>query len=313
MLGATIEMEKTRERTGGKFIARLGDLGLGSPEGIPSRYAHAGDDELNEIAAKFAERLQEPTDLTAIACIDGRERLANADGSDPEIRLRRVGGSASNLGVALNAEAPIVDTLEPDSDLGMQITTVDGFVKELTGFDRSAHLGGCGGANGEIDDDEAIKITPAILAATKAFMDIPEVLEDLGVGYDDALGERVRVSSGKTAQLLKAGGWDGQKYVEGVVEANPRAVEDLEVDHDDKEFYGHRENSLVVIIGKETLKVDNEFVWNLEASKKVAEAFAGQRGREGYVQALIAEIAKHMAVANRLPGKDTPIFLLVRK
>jgi hypothetical protein len=180
----------------------------------------------------------------------------------------------------------------------------------MTGFDRSAHLGGCGGANGEVDDNEAINTNPNILAAVKTFMEIPEVREYLGVGYNDELGERIRVNAGKTAQMLKKAGWVGQKYVDSVVETNPRGVEELEVDHDDEKFHGHKENGLAVIIGDKTLDVDNEFVWNLKASKEAARALAGQRGEEGYQQALIAEIAKHFAVANRLPGQDTPVFLL---
>ncbi|MDN5274324.1 MAG: hypothetical protein JWP06_225 [Candidatus Saccharibacteria bacterium] len=310
MSDKTVEHEKTYERNG-KFVARLRDLNLGNGKnGIPSQYAETSKEGLNEIATEFAEKLREPTDLKACGCIDGRHTLCNADGSATEVRLRRVGGSASNFGVALNAEASVIDTLDPDSDLGAQVMTVDAHVKRLTGFDRSAHLGGCGGANGEVDDNEAIHDNPAILAAVKAFMEIEEIREYLGVDYDEALGERVHVNAGKTAQLLKTAGWVGQKYVDGVVETNAAGVEDLEVDHDDKEHHGHKENSIVVIIGDKTIDIDNEFVWNLKASKMAAEAFAGQRGKEGYTQAIIAEIAKHLAVANRLPSVDTPILLI---
>jgi hypothetical protein len=306
----TIEREKTYERKG-KYIARLRDLGLGNPEdGIPSRYADLSETELNEIAHEHADKLREPTDLTACACLDGRHTLCNADGSDAEVRLRRVGGTASNAGVALNAEALVVDTLNPDDDLAAQVAVIDEYAKKLTGFDRSAHLGICGGAKGEVGDNEAINANPAILAATKKFMSIPDIREYLGVGYDDKLGERVRVKAGKTAQFQASGGWDGQKYVDGVVKTNPRGVEDLKVDQDDEKFHGHKENSIMVIIGEKTLDVDDEFVWNLKASKKFAEAFGAGRGVEGYTQAIIAEIAKHLSVANRLPGEDTPIFLL---
>ena len=310
MTDEAIEIEKTYERKG-IYVGRLGDLNLGNPkDGIPSRYAKSSDAELREVAAQLPEQLRKPTDLTACSCIDGRHTLRNADGSAAEVRLRRVGGSGSNFGVALNAEASIVDTLDSESDLGAQISIIDTSVKDLTGFDRSAHLGGCGGANGEVDDNEAIHNNPAILAAVKKFMEIPEVREYLEVGYDDELGERVRVNAGKTAQFLRAAGWIGQKYVDGVVKTNPRGVEDLEVDHDDEQFHGHKENSLIVVVGDMTLDIDDEFVWNLKASKQVAQALAGQRGIEGYTQALIAEIAKHFAVGNRLPGKDTPVFII---
>ena len=324
MLGETVENEKTYEREG-TFVARLGDLNLGNPEdGIPSAYAETSEAELNEIATEFAGQLREPTDLSACGCIDGRHTRCNADGSNAQVRLRRVGGTASNFGVALNAEAPVVDTLDPANDLATQVLAVDMHVKKLTGVDRSAHLGGCGGANGEVDDNEAIHDNPNILKAVKTFMSIPQVREYLSyevatdqgervrvpVDYDDTLGERVRVNAGKTAKLQREAGWVGQKYVDSVVDTNPRGVEDLEVDHDDEKFHGHKENSIVVIIGDKTLDIDNEFVWNLKSSKMAAMAFAGQRGVEGYTQAIIAEIAKHLAVANRLPGKDTPILLI---
>ena len=301
----TAEMEKTRERKA-IVVGRLKDFGLGNPEGIPSSLAGASDVELQEIADRDNEALVEPNDFTCTACVDGRTCLHNADGSEPKIRLRRVGGSASNYGVALNADASIVATLNPEASLGEQINKVDDFI----GY-RSAHLGGCGGANGEIADHELIHGKPAVLAAVKAFMAVPEVREYLGVDYSDELGERVRENAGKTAEYLKSMGWDGQKYVDGVKEDAPDNVEDLETDPNDHKFHGHKEAKLTIIIGDKTSAQDDEFVWNLRASKEVAEKLAGQRGKEGYTQALIAELAKHFAVVNRLPVGELPVILQV--
>lgn len=312
MQGNQIETEKSREYQG-KFIARFKDLGIGNPEGIPTKYATTSTEELQELAEKQTEQLVEVTDLSAAACIDGRKTLANADNSTPEIRLRRVGGSASNFGVALNAQASIVDTLSPDSTLNEQIKLVDDEVAQLTGFERSAHQGGCGGAGGEIEDNEAIATNPNILKATEAFMEIPEVKEYFGVGYSQILGDNVRQTATKTAELQRTEGWNGQAYVDGVTAENPSKVEILEVDHDDEKFHGHKEGSLVAIIGDETFAADNEFVWNLKASKQVAQALAGERGEEGYQQALIAEVAKHISVGDRLCHEDTPITLLTPK
>lgn len=299
-----IEREQTRELTG-QFVARLGDLGLGNPDGIPSYYADKTPEELNEIAHEQAQKLVAPTDLSCTACIDGRCTLHYADGSEAAIRMRRVGGSASDLGVALNAEASIIDTLDSGAPLEDDILAIE----QLMG-DPSAHLGGCGGANGEINDHELIHDNPAILAAVKVFMEIPEVIEALGVGYNDALGERVRENAGKSAAFLRAKGWDGQAYVDGVVERNPQGVEVLEVDTEDQKFKGHREPALAIILGDETMPLDYDgFVWNVQATKQAAEKLAGQRGLEGYQQAVIADIAKHMAVCKRLPSDKTPIFL----
>jgi len=128
--------------------------------------------------------------------------------------------------------------------------------------------------------------------------------------FDDDLADLVRVNAKKTALYLTEAGWNGQDYVKHVKEHHPRTVEDLEVDSDDHKYHGHKERSLIVIIGENTADWPDDFVWNLLASKKVAEALAGQRGIDGYKQAVIAEVAKHMAVGLRLPSKTTPIFLV---
>jgi hypothetical protein len=326
----TFNMEKTLERKV-IVVGRLNQLGtsdrkLGNKEGIPSRYREASAAELQEMADAAARKLLLPTDSKATGCIDGRKKLRNMDESAPEIRLRRVGGSASNLGVALNAEASFMDTLDPAAPLEDQVEAIDGHIASLTGFERSAHTGGCGGANGEIEDNEAINADPAILAATEAFLAIPEIQAYLVTGHEDdfqidgseellpvfdaGLAERVREASGKTAEFLKAKGWVGQKYVDGVIDENPRGVEDLEVDENDHKFHGHKEGAIFVVLGDETYAEDDDFVWNLKASKEVAEALATGRGREGYIQALIAEVAKHMATSSRLASTETPVAII---
>ena len=299
----------------GIYIGRLKDFGLGEIDGIPSRFAAASKEELQQKADQLAKELVEPTDLTALACIDGRKTLRNTDGSAPEIRLNRVGGSASNLGVAMNAVAPIVRAFDSSMSLGKRIEEVDAAVKEGAGFDRSAHLGGCGGANGEVEDNELIHNFVVggryvIMEATKAFMQIPEVKHYLGIEYDDELGEVVRVAAGETAAYLRENGWVGQAYVDGVVKENPRGVEDLEIDYDDAKFHGHKENTLTIIIGGKTLNEENHFVWNLRATKEVAKALSDDDD-VAYTRLVIADVAKHMAVAKRLPGVETPVMLLV--
>ena len=309
MQNTATEIEKTQETTI-EFVGRLSDLGIGNPDGIPSEYANYDNAQLQEVAERLSERLVEPTDLTATACIDGRYTKSNVDGSTPEVRYRRVGGSASNFGVALNANASIINTLSQEATLSQEINQVDMYLADKTGYERSAHTGGCGGANGEIQDNQAISTNPAVLAATKTFMEIPVVKEYFGTGYNDDLEESIRENAGLTTEYLQANNWDGQKYVDGVIHDNPRGVEDLAVDHDDAKFHGHKEKTLTIIIGEQTLNDDDEFVWNLKPSKQVAQALAGQRGNEGYQQALMAEVAKHIAVAHRLPSDKTPVILI---
>ncbi len=286
-----------------KCLGRLIDFGLGNPEGIPSNLANVSDEELQEIAEQCRQSLVDVTDTSAYSCIDGRRKLRNADGTHAEIRYCRVGGSASNLGVAMNGESPVMDTLT-DASLDQEIQIVDEFI----GCKCSSHEGACGGANGEISDDEEIYKNPHILAAVKAFMAIPEVREYFEVDYDDALGERVRVNAGKTAETLRRQGWDGAAFVQAAKKRNPHGVEVLET-ADDK-FLGHKEKMLKIIIGDKASSLENDFTWNLKASKDTAAKLAGIRGAEGYTQALIAEIAKHFAVANRLPSDKTPVILV---
>jgi len=330
LTGRRIDMETTLERKV-IVVGRLGQLGtderkLGNRDGIPSRYRSATVEELQEMADAAARKLLLPTDLKATGCIDGRKTLRNMDGSSPELRLRRVGGSASNLGVALNAEASFVDTLDPADSLEEQADALDEHIKALTGFDRSAHTGGCGGANGEVADNEAIHEDPAILAAAEAFLSIPEVQAylmegheaDFRIGeseeflplFDADLAGHVRENAGKTAAFLKDKGWVGQDYVDHATRTNPRGVEDLETDEDDHAYHGHKEGAIFVVLGDETYPDDDDFVWNLKASKIVAEALSAQRGREGYVQALIAEVAKHIATSSRLASTETPLAII---
>lgn len=304
-----IEKDKTPEIMS-TYIARLGDLELGNPEGIPSMYAASSDEELAVLAEQYKERVISVEDEKACACIDGRHAIENADGSPAVARLRRVGGSGANFSTAMNSGALVLDTFKEDATFGDKIVEVDAFVARATGFERSAHLGGCGGVNGEIADQKAINENPNIMKAVEIFMALPAVRKDLGVDFDPILAEKVRTNAGNTAKFLIDNNWDGQTYVDGVKETNPRCVEDLEVDHNDEKFHGHKENTLTIIIGDMTLGGDDDFVWNLDASKRVAEALSAGRDPEGYTQAIIAEIAKHMAVAHRLPGQDTPIILV---
>lgn len=300
-------MEQTHE-TAGFYLGRLKDLGLGNKDGIPSNLEHADDKTLMEQAELDATRLVMPTDTTCTACIDGRHTIRNADGSAAEIRLRRVGGSASNFGVALNARASVTETFESGMSLGHMISIVD-----RQAGSRSAHFGACGGANGEIIDQRAIHENDNVESAARAFIAAPGVADYLGILPSDNLDRHfadVRANARATADMLEALGWDGQAYVDGVAEENPSGVEELAVDENDHDYHGHRENRLVIIAGDKTLNEDDVFVWNLQASKAVAEALAGDRGHEGYIQVLIADIMKHMAVANRLPSDKTPVELL---
>lgn len=292
------------------YVGRFGDFGLGNPDGIPSDLQDANDEEIEEYGNELLKKLVYPTKLNKLACIDGRETLANADGSPADILLRRVGGTAANLGTALNSDASVIDTFSPTDTLGHKINITNKFIEDATGFSPSAHLGGCGGANNEVKHQKTINTKPEVINATQAVMAIPQVAKYLETTFDKDLGERVVENAGRTAELLTQSGWDGNKFVEGVVATHPANVEQLKVDHSDEKYHGHHEKAFVMILGDKTLAENDVFEWNIKASKEVAKALAGQRGKEGYTQAMIAETAKHLAVGDDLPGLRTPIYLI---
>ncbi len=303
----TIEKEPQYKVT---YLGRLGDLGLGNPDGIPSKYADADDAEIKAFGEELLTHLVEPSNETKLACMDGRHTLAYADGSEPEPLLRRVGGTGTNLSMALNSDSPVVKKFSPTDTLGHKIKVVDQYVLEMAGFEPSAHLGGCAGVAGEVAHQEAIHNDPSVIGATEKVMKVPQIANYFETTFDPTLAKRVVENAGTTAELLQASGWNGQQYVDGVVKYNPNNVEDLEVDHDDEKHHGHREDAFVIIAGNKTIEKDDIFVWNLKTTKKVAKAFEGERGKEGYTQAVIAETSKYTSIAKVLPSLETPVYLI---
>ena len=286
-----MEQESTVEAFRPIFIGRLRDLGLGNPEGIPSRLADATAEELEDYADLLIRQLEPATVSDSFSCIDGREIVATADGAAPEVRLRRVGGSAANYGVALNAGMNVANPKEAD---------------ELTETKRSAHTENCGGANGEVADNEAISEDPKILSAAEVFLSIPEVARHFGVSFDDEAAEAIKNNAAMTAARQKAEGWSGQAYVDEVASDQPASVDSLQGDAEHP-FNGHDEDALVVIIGNKTLR-NGDFVWNLDASKKAIDGLVKHGGDR--TRLTIAETAKHLKVGDRLPSDTTPVIVL---
>lgn len=297
------------EKVSVTYLGKLGDLGLGNPEGIPSRLAEASQEDLDLYGERLLESSKDITDYEHDACIDGRHTSENHDGSPVEVRERHVSGSASNTEIAMNAQASVLDTIEPGTDLETTVATVDSFVEAATGKKRSAHTEGCGGANGAILHNQLIGSDAAPLAATEIFMGIAQVQAVTGAAYDAELGSAVRAQAPKTAAWLETNGWNGQSYVEMVCDVEPAGVESL-VGADDR-YHGHAEDAVVFDTRRgEIVTRDDVFVISVDAIAKKAKALAGQRGHEGYTQALIADIAKHMAVAKVLPSDKTPVYLI---
>lgn len=310
--GAFLNIDTTPEvQTEPKYhyIGRLGELGIGNPDGIPSKLKNATEQELNEYGEKLVAHVAEVTDKKHLKCIDGRNCQCNADGSEPEIRMGRVGGTASNIETALNADAPVIATIAPDAEIGEIVEVVDQEFEDRTGIKRSAHLGGCGGANGAIEDNENIAENDVLGTVVGALFSHPVIAPHLDAKIDlDQDWKPAKERARRTAGLLKAFGWVGQKYVDGVKDDEPRGVMELETADDP--YHGHAEDALALVVGERTIEMPDVFVWNIEASKAAAVAYAGKNNPDGYKQALIAEFAKHVAVADRLPSTDTPVYII---
>lgn len=310
------ELEATRE-VEVIYLGRLKDLSIGNPDGIPSPLSKASEEEVLEYGERLKGALDTITDHAHLGCIDGRCVVCNADGSTPQVRGRQVSGTGSLLEEAHNAEASVLDTIDPDASLGEQIEQLEAFYERVTGIKPSAHRGGCGGVNGAIEDNKAIATNPDIIAVTETFMGLPVVSEFTSIPFNAALSQRVKLKAAETAQDLEARGWEGQKYVDGAAKREPAGCEELETAED--KFHGHKEAGVVFVLSRDRsiseakqkeLGLEDMFVVGIQQSVDQANAFGGQRGFEGVQQALIANIAKHVAVADRLPHEDDPVFIL---
>lgn len=291
------------------YLGRLEDLGLGNPDGIPSKLAEATEADLELFGERLLASSKPIEDFEHDSCIDGRHTNNNGDGSKAQVRERHVSGSASNVEIAMNAGASVLDTVPEGASLAETVETIDDFVSAMSGKKRSAHTEGCGGANGAIVHNQLIASDEAPLKATEAVMSIPEVQTLTGTDYQAELGEAVRSQASKTAAWLEANNWVGRTYVESVGKNEPAGLEELQ--GGDDAFHGHAEDALVIDLrANEVVSLDDVFVVSMSAIIKKAEALAGQRGEAGYTQALIADIAKHMAVAKVLPSTKTPVYLI---
>lgn len=316
----SLETEQSHENEISPTVVYLGQLEkykLGNPDTkIKSNLAEAPHEEIVEYGENMGESLVRVTDETHIGCIDGRCAKCNADGSEPEVRRRQVGGTGAILETALNIGADVFDTLEEDAGIGKMVAASEGYIEDTLQIRRSAHLGTCGGVKGAVAHQRAIATNPNIMAATKDIMDIPAVKEFVGFGFNEKTGEKVQEQSAKTADLMEAAGWDEKKYVEGVKDAEAAGVEELEGEHE--------EPAIVVIIntkpGTNYSLSDDEikkrglkppFVWNLDLTKEIAEALSTGQGSTVMQQAFTHLVAKHLAVANDLPGPKTPLYAIV--
>lgn len=312
------EKEMTREseiQPEVTYAGMLEDFKLGNPESkIKSDFAEASVEARREYGEHMKDALTLVTDREHIGCIDGRCVSCNADGSAPEVRRRQVGGTGTVVETALNIGAHVLDTLPKHASIGAMVAVSEQHIADTLGIKRSAHLGTCGGVKGAVKHERAIAANPHVMAATEAVMNLEPVKRLTGFGFDADIAAEVARRSAKVADLMEASGWDEQKYVKGVQEQEAAGVEDLEGIHE--------EPAIVIIINTSNalyalsddklkdMAVKPPFVINLDLTKDLAEALGGDQGEGAVRQAFTHLVAKHMAVADDLPGPKTPLYIL---
>lgn len=299
------------------LLGRLQDFGIGNPNGIPSDLAESDNAELQAYGERLVGALDYVTDENHDGCIDGRRVKHNADGSLAEVRHRQVSGTGSLVEEVRNGGSPIVDAVAPDESLGDEVKRYEQFYDDTHGVKPSAHTAICGGVGGAIGDNESIHSNPAILDVSSAIIQQPVILNFTHIEYNSSASDRVRENANDTAEHLRSHGWEGERYVDGTQRRNPSGVEVLE--HAEDNHHGHKENAIVIVLSEdrsiseerlEELNLGDVFVISMKRSRDKANAFAGQRGQAGAEQYLIANIAKHIAVADRLPGDKTPVYII---
>lgn len=318
-------MDESHEFEKTAVVARLGtlaELGLGNPDGIKGFLQDQTEAEQLEYGEGLKSALAPITDPHHYGCIDGRNCKCNADDSPAEVRPRQASGTGMETTVAMNAGSSLVDevleALGPEAGIEEVMDGLEDKFVALTGVRHSAHTGGCGKIKETIADQRAIAENPAVTGVAKALMDHPAILEYSGLTFTDEDAAVVRENARTTADKLERGHFDGQRYVDHAVELEPAGVEVLETD--ETRFHGHAENALVFILARGKgislskdkmlkLGLGQAFVVTLDDSVNMATA-AGAGDHTVAQRALIANLAEHAAVGDRLPHEQTPVYLI---
>ncbi|HJP81543.1 MAG TPA: hypothetical protein VJ841_04070 [Candidatus Saccharimonadales bacterium] len=291
---------------------RLGDLGLGNEKGIPSSLASANTEQIRAYAQKMLQAIVRVTDHTCFSCIDGRFCMHNFDkGVAKAIRRSLIGGSEQAVETALNAG--VIEPVGPMPEVILK-------AEKIAGFGRSSHQGGCGGANGAVEDAQAVVGKKELFGATEALMSIPEIQVYTKLSYDAKTANGVRNRAAKTAEFMTQGDWVGQKYVDGI--AKGKFAGNVEVlKTNDSTFHGHEEPAVVIIFSvsglmtiskdeADSLGLGRPFVWNLDGSLDVATNM--NKEKPGTKRAaFMANIAKHLSGADRLATPKTPVIIIL--
>lgn len=307
MRAIAMEKEKTDPLT--SFLGTLQEIGLGQTDlhrGI--RAPDLSENDHTRRCEQISQHLEDITDWSHYACIDGRQTMSNVDGSQAEVRAHMVGGTGAFLEIALNGDAPIVEQL-PDGAIGAHVATVERYVTDQIGVHRSAHLGGCGDVAGAIADNYAIAHNHRVLETVKMLMDQPAIYECVKERYDETLAAHIKHNARLTEEYFGVDNWDGATYVLGVAKDNPRGCEQLKIDANDR-FHGHKEEGIIIVVDREkTVRLNDFFVADIVAMTDLAQALARSDDRQNYTQLFMTILAKHIATADRLCDQNMPMYL----
>lgn len=323
----TANTPETEQAPQAIYVGPLKKLGIGRPDkGFPCDLRNASEQERAAYGQELLKALVPITDSMHFSCVDDRTRIANADGSVPEIRVRQASGTRMVTSVAMNSSSPLLrEAAQQSSSESPTVAEIedrmDALFEKITGVRKSAHLGGCAKVLGAPQDSKIMSETPAVFGVAKAIMDLPAVRDASGVEYSDQYAQEVRDNAAKTAAILEAAN-DGEDYVRRAQEQEPAGVEDLEVDHNDHEYHGHKINGLVFVVSEgEEMSISDQkmdeyglgrvlVVSVVGGSVAMAKALAGNGGNEAVAKGLIANLAEHGALAHRALQEDTPVYIL---
>lgn len=273
------------------------------------------DGELEAFGVALKKSIGRVEQPECAACLDGRCRLHQADGSSPRLRPRKAGASLSSLATAgIGSDKHLAELEKCNS--AEEVFEYSGQLQRSLGNQESAHVG-CGAAGGFIEQSRAVsQLDPAgpTVSLVQNIMSREAPDKDSG-----RLIERAMKRAGKLAGLLERVGWSGQKFEQHVAAKNPAGVEILETKDD--EVHGHAEDAVVIIDGpvdddgRPLYTLDDEELFRL-SGRRVFPVNLAELRRDGAkladpAEGLVASLLHHLGgVYYKLGDGSHPLFVI---
>lgn len=305
-------------------------------EGYGNIHSNLDPSRYQEYGSVLKECISDVSRDGNTACIDGRCAKCLANGQASPVRPRKAGGSVSpfamkGIGDPYFTSSIVKSQAVTDQSADNLLFEQFPVLQRMIGRNESGHVSAmedgeivydCGAANGlvkhvinvaELDQDSpAAKLTKLVLEADATTS--PEQAEN----HVDSCIATAKVF----ATVLQKAGWNGQGYVQKVMDENPAGVEVLNAKRD--ENHGHEEDCIVIIDGpmddygprysldEKKLKelIGGEaFVINLDELRRDAEKMATSLEDERNL--LAASVLFHAGgVYKSLGDGSHPVFLI---